>query len=176
MKTLTLIFCLVMICDKSVSQITEYANFKVINNDVIFQAVFDSTVRAEDCLTYLQSLTSVSQAKQIDDYITAEFSNLSIDFRLLGRKWGSTPIVFTGYTVNGNIRVDFKDDRYRVTITGLELVEIRTNYTRPFYESALKRNRQEIRSSWATDNLLGLYDEYFRYYFRVKLTTLSDDW
>lgn len=172
---ITLLAVTLSITNKCQGQITSFKNFYVENSDLIYQVVFDTIVSIAASREYYNSLPKAKNVQVFDGYITAEFENEPIDCRKYGRKWGTTPILFNHDNFSGKVKLEFKSDRYRLTIFGIKTVANSIHGTTGDLSSyALKKNRTEIRPPWATDDLLGLINDFFLDNFKVKSTTKKD--
>ncbi|HYC84738.1 MAG TPA: hypothetical protein VEB86_05925 [Chryseosolibacter sp.] len=156
--------------------ITQFRHFKIDNNDLIYQRVVDTTVSATDALKYLRSLSGTRKVQLVDDFITAEFENVPVDIRRIGRNWLFVPGVITDYNISGKLTVELREGRYRITLSGMFLVAI-TDAARKFGEETfadrmLKPNKTSIRPAMAED-ALGIYDLFFTDYFLIKSTSVT---
>jgi hypothetical protein len=160
------------------SQIEAYEGFRIEDREIIWQTVVDTTISFEVVKEYYQTQPGFRNVSYTDKSLLADVSDFAIDYTKYGKKSMSLPIITHGYTFSGKLRVDFKEDRYRLTFFGVYMTPIvqaplLTPGTMTF--QLLKNNRQSIRQSCATENIMGLFDKYFLDYLKVKATYVDDD-
>lgn len=154
---------------------TSYKDFKIENGELIYQRVFDTVVNIQNAHKYYTSQPRVKNIQVFDNYITGEFEDEVLDYRKYGRNWASTPILFINYHFSGKIKVEFKEDKYRLTVFGIKSVAINSaGSDSDLSTDATRKNRTEIRPSWATNDLLGLFNAFFTDSFAIK--GLKSDW
>lgn len=105
------------------AQDSPYKSYKIDNGQLIYQQVYEcDTMKADAISTMLSS--EVPKIKGLKGYykdgtvITAEFKNAMIDYRMMGGKWGSTPILLNS-PFDANVTIEWKDYKYRVTISNI---------------------------------------------------------
>jgi hypothetical protein len=159
---------------------TSYCGFVIDNRELIWQHVYDSAVEYDDAMAFYKQLTSVYELSGSDNFIIGDIRDLIIDFRRYGGTWGNTSMVVQGYNLDGKIKIEGKEEKYRVTIFGLKMIPNINNAL--FQESdfsvyMLKNKRDAIRPTCATPDILGIYDKFFQDYFKVRsLKRSNSDW
>lgn len=161
--------------------ITDFGHFKIENSDLIYQHVIDTTISPNAALKYLRSLPGTHKVQLVDDFITAEFENLVVDARRVGRNWFMTPAIIENYKLSGKLLLEFKEKRYRLTLSGMFFVaatdSVRKLGEGTFADNMLKRDKDSIRPTLATEDVLGIYDLFFTDYFLIKRTSITrSDW
>ena len=181
-KLLPLAYCLFFFSTHA--QVTSYGNFKVSNQELIYQKVFlHDAVTLEKLAGYYNSLPFVSDVQLAD----GELSFLVRDFVVDYKKWGfsqvSTPSIIQTGKYTGKASVSVKDGKYRITVSEIRLTgdivykkittpENLTNY-------ACRDNGTYISNDWTKPNTLGLLDKALTDHleFREKPDhTGDDDW
>jgi hypothetical protein len=160
------------------SQIKEYAGFRIEDREIIWQAVVDTVIDFEIIKDYYQSSAGFSNVSFTDKNLLADVSDFQIDYTRYGKKSMSLPIVSQSYNFRGKLRIDFKSDRYRMTFFGVYMTPIMVSPLLPpgtMTFQLLKNNRESIRPSCATENIMGLFDKHFFDYLKVKVTYADDD-
>ena len=165
-------FLALMSCSVAHSQITSYKNFMIEDREVVYRLVNDTSVSVDVYVQFLETLSTVKINQVYDDYIIAEFNNLPVDFRRYGYKWGNTPILVQTYDTSGKLRIDFKNDKYRITLQGIKLVNEKETEDLSFY--ALRNKKDSFRPAYASHDILGIYDRFFADYFKIK--SVNNNW
>jgi hypothetical protein len=157
-------------------QVTKFMDFSIEKGELIYQHVFDTTIEVVDASKYYASQPKIKNLQIFDTYITGEFENEILDYRKYGRKWGNTPVLFNNYSFSGKVMIEFKSDKYRVTVFGIKMntLNARLLPNTDMSTDALKKNRQVIRDSWASDDVLGLFNLFFEDSFSIHSTTKSE--
>jgi hypothetical protein len=156
---------------------TTYGNFKIEDGELIYQQVFDTTVFQEDAHKYYLAIAKAKNVQLLDEYLTAEFENEDIDVRKYGRTIGMSPMLFGFDNFSGKIKIDFKEDKYRLTIFALKTVAKSPYGTSgDLSASALKKNRTVIRPSWASTDMLGLIQEFIIDTFSIRAKAQTKEW
>lgn len=175
MKICALLFLLPL---SAHAQIKEYEGFRIEDREIIWQTVVDTTIGFEVVKEYYQTQPGFRNVSYTDRSLLADVTDFAMDYTKYGKKSMSLPIITQGYTFSGKLRVDFKEDRYRLTFFGVYMTPI---VQAPLLRSGtmtfqlLKNNRESIRQSCATENIMGLFDKYFFDYLKVKPTYVDDD-
>jgi hypothetical protein len=173
--TLTVIIAC-LLCITASGQITEFENFTIEQGELIYQRVFDTAIYIDNARDFYLSRPKIKNIQIYDDFILGDFENERIDTKNYGKRWGNTPILFNNYSFSGRVKVEFKADRYRLTVFGVKMISLNA---RLFTDSdlsndALKKNRAEIRPSYAKENMLGLFGAFFMDAFSIKKAAKSD--
>ncbi len=109
---------------KSISQPNDILNFKLVENNIIWQKVYDASGYSIDSLqttfaTNVISTLNTTNLNEIKSRSTFYISNDEVDFRKYGGKWSNT-LLYVQYPQNYLVIIDFKLNRYRVTIKEIE--------------------------------------------------------
>lgn len=99
--------------------VNEYEfTFDKSNKTVSWEKVFqmDSIISQTDIKSFYLTNSTVKIIQENDLGIIAELVPDIVDYRKYGYKWASTPVYFNSCQIVGNILVEFKQNRYKVTI------------------------------------------------------------
>jgi hypothetical protein len=169
------------------SQITQISNFYVNNSDVIYIKVFDvsDTTNLKFNITkQLKSTANITNIQEYESYLTADISNMAIDYKKHGGSSLIIPMIVTN-GINGKMTVDFKNGKYRVTIQGIEFINNLSIYTsgiemegsnQPMKNLILNKERTEIKNTKKWLDVLGFLDKHFVDTFTFKSTSNIDIW
>lgn len=95
-------------------------NFSFGNSDVSWQKIYDVTVSPHDYLMFIKSKGICDMAEINDVVITGSFQNVSLNISGANVKKGRLPFDFD-FSISGGMRIEFKENRYRVTLTNIRL-------------------------------------------------------
>ena len=154
---------------------TSVSNFQVENNSLIYRQVFEQPATEADLMKQLMTIEGISEVKDVDGMLTAKIDGLKVDYKKHGGSWGSTPGVLN-FPVFGNLMAEFKDGRYRITISNLKVrLDAQDNDTE-FSYYALNRNN-EFRTGRNALAILHYTNMHFTDILTLKeSSTASEDW
>lgn len=178
MKKLLTLLLLAQLTFTGLAQ-TSYGNFKVAEQDLIYQKVFikDSiTVAALE--KYYKALPYISNLEVKPDGIQFDMNDITVDYKKFQYVQVNTHIVMQTGKYSGKASVNVKDGKYRVTVTaiqftgnlGYKLVKEKDSLTR----FATKNSATAIHEDWCKPNVLGLLDKAFTDKLELKKT--EDEW
>lgn len=178
MKKLLALLLLVQLAFIGLAQ-TSYGNFKVTEQELIYQKVFtkDSiTVAALE--KYYKTLPYVSNLEAKPDGIQFDMTDINVDYKKFQYVQVNTHIVMQTGKYSGKVSVNVKDGKYRVTVTsiqftgnlGYKLLKENDSLTR----YATKNSATAIHEDWCKPNVLGLLDKAFTDKLELKKT--EDEW
>lgn len=101
--------------------VTIYAqeNFYVENGDIMWSKVFNKKPNTS------QLAAQLSNVVKLDNSINGRLIDLRIDYKAQGYKRMKMPI-FVTYPYCADVQIEFKDDRYRVTIRNIKFENYQT--------------------------------------------------
>ncbi|MCD9016729.1 hypothetical protein [Parachryseolinea silvisoli] len=186
MKPWIVITCLSLIGCTTVAQqpqptITTYGHFKLDGQELIWQHVIDTTLRPEDVRTFYNHLSRMSDITLEDNTLLASFDMLTFDGnRYGGIAFGHWALVSSTPLLSGRLKIDLKNDRYRITVYDLRFIDYPEDKScAPRYQSAshalLMREARSIKPTAAVPDVLGVYDRFFQEYFPVHASAREDD-
>ena len=129
-------------------------NFELDDGQVIWRKVINSD------LTKTQLLTNISQSGhfinvlEVGENVTAQVDQLIIDYEGNGWSYLSTPIEIIQSYIKCFVIIEFKEDRYRVTLKNILFVRNEESKTGGIGELtllesvALRRNNTEFKNSF----------------------------
>lgn len=98
-----------------------FNNFKVTeSNDLIWQKVYDIDVTTRDMYSYIKSIGSIKGIEMSEGVIYGEISELSLLYKEAGLKWSNTAMYVSRLNTFASFNIDFREGRYRVTVTGVK--------------------------------------------------------
>jgi hypothetical protein len=117
-------------------------NFSAIDSNVVWQKVFNENVSASNYIAYLnKSISQENPAILLDQYTTGQSTYMDL---IEDKKYLSS---FFKQPAKFDYQVDFKDDRYRVTVRNIAFKGIAitlygvTNDADTYLDESLIRNR-----------------------------------
>ena len=151
-------------------------NFKVENNNIVWQKVFRHDVSINDIHETLMLKGDVKKLKVADGILFFEltFDNKQ-DLYRHGYRRGSYPSYLgLGGEYSGFVQV--KDGRYRVTVNNVRFIDdINGLLIDDLTASATRKGK--IREGNRTQKVLNVFNEYFTDKFEVSMQELSNnDW
>lgn len=163
----------------SYSQLDTLYNFKIHNNELIWQHTFKTTKTTEDLkiayITNTISTFNTSNLNELKNRITFSIEKDKVNFKKFGGSWGNTA-TFVQYPINYLVVVDFKDFKYRVTIKSTMIDYGRLGITSLEDTTTKKRTTIFKNSAAISDGLLD-YDNYFLDKYSLKNILIeNDDW
>ena len=160
-------------------QSTTYGNFKIENQEIIYQKIFtEDSITVEKLETYYKTLTGIFNIATDGEGIHFEITNLIIDFKKFQFSQVGTPTIIQSGLYSGNVTVGVKGGKYRVTMQNLQLTgdidykKITTNDNLTHY--ACRNSGTILSPDWCKPNYLGLLDQAFT--DKVQYVKKKSDW
>lgn len=161
------------------SQATEYEDFKLQDQEIIYQAIFQN-----ENVTYAKLEEQYKKNKQFSNIkisaneITFNVNDLTVDYLKFQFSQVQTPLILQTGKFSGQASVAIKDGRYRVTFRQI-MVTGEIGYKSIKEKEALtglcsKNNGTQLSQDWMKPNTLGLLGKAFADNFELKVT--DDDW
>lgn len=97
-------------------------DFKVTDNGLVWQKVYQSDLSSEDIMNKLYNSGSVSDIGSAEGIITCRIPLTPIDFEGAGFSRGSIPMYLILNDMTAFATIQIKDGRYRVTVENMYLV------------------------------------------------------
>lgn len=179
MKNLIAILLLLQITSYGFSQTTSYGNFKLAEQELIYQKVFNQdSITVAKLEKFYKSLPYISNLETKSDGIQFEMNDINVDYKKFQFTQVNTHIVMQTGKYSGKVVVGVKDGKYRVTVTaikftgnlGYKIVKEKDDLTR----FATKNSGTAIDEDWLKPNVLGLLDKAFTDKLELKKT--NDEW
>lgn len=159
----------------SISQI----NFKKEENKIIWQKVFLETTTPEIAESNLLKSAVFSDVFVNDKEIIANFTDFKIDYEAAGYRYRELPMYISRMMLKGTAIIEFKEDKYRVTLKNLEITPLESGLLgeagvyEDFSYIAIKKRNQEYRTHFI-DIAEPIYTKEFTKLFTFKET--KTDW
>jgi len=165
-------------------QSTSYGNFKVSEQEIIYQKVVPlDSITAEKLEAYYKTLPYVSNLNLKENGVEFEVNELTIDYKKFQFTQVATPPVIQTGKYSGSVDVSVKDGKYRITFhtivltgdIGYKKITAKEKLT----SFACKNNGTVLAQDWCRPNMLGLLDLAFTdklQYVEVAKKKINDDW
>lgn len=161
------------------SQVTSYEDFKLQDQEIIYQAVF----QGED-VTYAKLEEQYKKNKLFSNIkvntnaITFTVNDLTVDYLKFQFSQVQTPLILQTGKFSGLVSVAIRDGRYRVTfnkimVTG-EIGYKSIKEKEPLTGLCSKNNGTQLSQDWMKPNTLGLLGKALADNFEFKV--VDDDW
>jgi len=129
-------------------------NFEIENGQVLWQKVYETDLTKEQLIGQIKSSGQFVNISENGESLTAEINQLSMDFKGYGISEMSTPIYISRSYVKAFVLIEFKDERYRVTLKNIKFVQkyedalSKEGETTDIELYALKKRNTEFKSSF----------------------------
>jgi hypothetical protein len=148
------------------AQTLSYGNFKLGDQEIIYQKVFSQEAITAELLTaFYSALPYVSNVNSTEKGIEFEVNDITVDFKKFQFKPLDTPSIIQTGKYSGKVVIDVKDGKYRVTFQSLELTgDIGYKKITPrdkLTTYACRNSGTVIAPEWCRPNMLGLLDRAF---------------
>lgn len=161
------------------SQNTGFGNFKIEDQQLIFQQVFtQDSVTAARLEEFYKAQPNISGVKQADGKVTFDITDLTVDFRKYQFRQVDVPtLIQTGkYAAKGV--AEAREGRYRVTLTDIKVIGDagyrKVTTLEPLTTFACKNSGTVMNPDWCKPNTLGLLEKVFSDKVRYESTKKSD--
>jgi hypothetical protein len=155
-----------VVCIESVAQVTTYGNFKLEDQQMIFQKIFlQDSVTLDKIGEYFGKQPFAKDVQVTDGEVNFELNELVVDYKKFGFSQVATPSVMQTGKFYGHVSITVKEGKYRVTVRDINFTgdlgykkiaakDKLTNY-------ACRDNGTYISPDWTKPNTLGLLDKAF---------------
>lgn len=145
---------------------TSYGNFKLVDQEIIYQRIFlQDSATAGKLSEYYKTLPYLSNVQQNGDEITFDMNDLTIDYKKFQFTQVGTPSIIQTGKYSGKATVGVKDGKYRITLNALQLTgDIgykKINEKENLTSFAAKNSGTILAQDWCRPNMLGLLDQSF---------------
>lgn len=152
-------------------------NFAVEGESILWQKVYEVDMSADEIRDAIKNSMFFSKViNETAGSITGEFTDLKSLYEECGFKMMSIPFAASYIHLHGKVRVDIKDNKYRVTVADLMIepyVEPSPLPGKTFVSTMLIRKKEYKKSHKIC---LKIYDYTLNKTFTLKKNTSSDDW
>lgn len=156
MKTLLLILLafisLNLTSSAQESKFDDNYNFKIQNGNVVWQYVYNTNKTAKDVVSYFSQFGIFDINHTNDSTIIGKVRDRPIDAKSYGFSTGLTPMYLIVCKYSGNVIINIKDKKYRITLTGVSFdyfsVIVSNTLTTTLDEVAYNFNRNKFKSSF----------------------------
>ncbi len=166
MKLVATLSFITLLTSSVLGQVMSYGNFKVSEQELIYQKVFShDSVSLEKLQSYYAALPFVKGAAISGGELTFTMNEFVVDYKKFGFSQVSTPAIIQTGRYSGKVSVYAKEGRYRVTVSDIkmtgDIVYKKITSPEPITNFACRDNGTYISSDWTKPNTLGLLDKAF---------------
>ena len=164
--------CFTLASLSAFAQVTSYGNFRIDNQQLVYQKIFLNDSSTVDKLAdFFSAQPFVSNLERSDGEIKFRINDLTVDFKKFGFNEVTTATIIQSGKFSGDVSVDVKDGKYRVTAFNLQLtgniVYKRITSKESLTPYACRDSGTSISPDWTKPNTLGLLDKAFTDKFRL---------
>ncbi len=179
MKKLLLLLLISTVSTASYPQATAYTNFKLAEQEIIYQKVFEKdSITSAKLEVYYKTLPYVTNLEAKSDGIQFDMNDITVDYKKFQFSQVNTPLIIQTGKYSGKVSISIKDGKYRVTIKSIQLtgnivykmITEKDNLTR----YATKNSGTVLAEDWCRPNMLGLLDKAFA--DKLECKTTEDEW
>ncbi len=157
---------LILVCFCVQAQPTSYGNFKLADQEIIYQkiSVADS-ITPQKLQAFYSALSYVSNIKMQQEGLAFDVTDIIVDYKKFQfSQVNLQPIMQTG-KFSGAVVIGVKDGKYRLTLSSIQImgdmgykkIIARDNLT----NYATKNSGTVLSTDWCKPNMLGLLDQAF---------------
>jgi hypothetical protein len=176
-----LIAALLVISLPGLAQPSTYGDFRIFENKVIYQHVFDcSSMTVERLDSILRATSGVTNVAMNDGAITATLTDFVVDYKKFKFPQVSTPPIIQTGRFGGKLTAQVRDGRYRIT---LEEITMKGNIgyknipdPEAMTEYATIKSATALSPEWCRPNMLGLLNQALNDLFVCKSDPTASDW
>ena len=161
---------------------SSYKSFEVESDgNIVFKKVFSlNEGTKESVINYLKTLSNFD-ISNTDNDIEGTLKDMKVNFKKYG-KGGGYPI-FLRHSLSSDIRIQLKDDRYRIVISSIGFLDDVSLYSLSTYKESdnftyltefYVKNDGTLRSGKMVQKTLDVIENQFTDLFTIKET--DDDW
>lgn len=151
--------------------VSPYKDYKLEGGQLLFDRVYMADSMKGELLGKILA-KSIPQLKGLTDFrihndvITCRFYNAMIDYKRMGHKWGTTPILLNN-PFDANVTIVWKDGKYKVTLSNIIFKAQSFGHTE--LDIMLTRKKKTAWDTRAGAMRIGEYTEqYFTDLFKIK--------
>jgi hypothetical protein len=155
---------LTAVASAAFAQPTTYGNFKLDEQELIYQKIFtQDSITLEKLAEYFGKQSFVSNLDVNDTRLAFDLNEFVVDYKKFGFSPGSTFTLLKTGKFYGTVTITVRDGKYRVTLRNIEFtgdLGSKTVTTRePLTKYASRDNGMYISSDWTKANSLALLDK-----------------
>lgn len=179
MKKLIALVILIQVAFLAFGQATSYGDFKVAEQEIIFQKIFTAdSITVAKLEEFYKKQTYISNLESKTDGLQFDLNDINVDYKKFQYSQVNTPIILQTGKFSGKVSVGVKDGKYRITIKSIQLtgnmgykmITEKDNLTR----YATKNNGTIVAEDWCKPNMFGLLNKAF--IDKLELKKTDSDW
>jgi hypothetical protein len=160
----TALFLLSAVASGAFSQASTYGNFKLDEQELIYQKIFtQDSITLEKLSEYFGKHSFVGNLNVDDTRLAFDLNEFVVDYKKFGFSPVSTFTLLKTGKFYGTVTISVRDGKYRVTVRNIEFtgdLGSKTVTTRePLTKYACRDNGMYISSDWTKPNSLALLDK-----------------
>lgn len=105
------------------SQNLELNNFKIENNNLIWQKIYETHYTKTELIDHFKKSGKILDIEITENDLTGRLKNLDLDYKGFGKSEMSTAIYISRNFLSSFVLIEFKDGKYRVTLKDLKLAQ-----------------------------------------------------
>ncbi len=177
-KVIVLIF-LIQVANTVFAQPVSYLDFKVAEQEIIFQKVYTmDSISVGKLEEFYKKQSYISNLEVKADGLQFDMNDINVDYKKFQYSQVNTNIVMQTGKFSGKVTVGVKDGKYRVTIKaiqftgnlGYKMITEKDNLTR----YATKNSGTLLAEDWCRPNMLGLLNKAFS--DKLEFKQADGDW
>lgn len=148
------------------AQPVAHGNFKVADQEIIYQKVFQQdSITVTKLAEYYKTLPYVSNVEVAGDEVKFDVNDITVDYKKFQFTQVATPSIIQTGKYSGKVTAGVKDGKYRVTLRSIQLtgdINYKKINTKDNLTNYACRNSGTVLSQdWCRPNMLGLLDQAF---------------
>lgn len=150
----------------TMAQTTSFGDFKIVEQEIIYQKVFtQDSITAAALEKYYKTLPYVANLEVNSEGVQFDVNEITVDYKKFQISQAGAPTIMQTGKFSGRVSVGVKDGKYRVTMKSIEMTGD-MGYKRITQKDKLTtystRNSATILApDWCRPNMLGLLDQAF---------------
>lgn len=178
MKKLSLLL-LTLISFGSIAQTTSFGNFKIVDQEIIYQKVFNQdSISAVALEKYYKTLPYVSNLEVTPDGVQFEVNDITVDYKKFQISQMNTPPIIQTGKFSGLISIGVKDGKYRITMKSIlltgDMVYKKITEKDKLTTYSTRNSATMLAPDWCRPNMLGLLDQAFT--DKLQFKKADGDW
>ena len=162
------------------SNTVNVTNFKIDNGSLVWQKIYESKLTPTAIVKKLKADGKIKNIDFSENLLTGEL-NIPADYKNAGFSEMSTPMYISRNDILCSVTINFKENRYRVTLKNIRLKTTQEDPLSKVGETAnldsyaLKKKNSEFKAQFL--NVPGkIYDYTFNQVFEIETKTEDDNW
>lgn len=153
-------------------------NFKIDNNTIVWEKVFETTLTENEIFDYFESKMIFNEYKLINNQLTGIMKPFKIDFKAAGFSAMQAPFYMQVYDYAPKFSIATKQGKYRIVLTDIKLINNGSNPAFSTTDSHLDDFSLNKKGEWRKMVLKSIFavDQTFIEIFTIKNTTTNNDW